>query len=94
MEKPKRARGRKPETAKVDLELAAVNFGGQGAHREVGSEGLEENHRVVIEGSDPKDEPVGQRWGMVAPALWGQRHMVPPHRTKVFAGDTVGKRRV
>jgi len=45
------------------------SIGGQGAHREVGSEGLEENHRVVIEGSHPEDEPVGQRWTMVEPAL-------------------------
>lgn len=67
--------------------------GGQGARREAGSEGFEENHRVVIEGREPKDEPVGQRRGMVEPALWGRRHRVPPRRTKVFAGDTVGKRR-
>ena len=67
--------------------------GGQGAHREVGSEGLAENHRVVIEGSIPQDEPVGQRWGMVEPALWRRRRMVPPHRTTVCADDTVGKRR-
>jgi hypothetical protein len=59
----------------------------------VESEGFEENHRVVIEGSYPEDEPVGQRWGMVEPALWGRRRMVPPHRTKVYVGDTVGKRR-
>ena len=31
--------------------------GGQGVHREVESEGFEENHRVVVE----EDEPVGQR---------------------------------
>jgi hypothetical protein len=28
--------------------------GGQGARREAGSERLEENHRVVINGSDPE----------------------------------------
>jgi hypothetical protein len=49
--------------------------GGQGAHREVGSEGLAENHRVVINGSYPDDEPVGQRRGMVEPALWRRRRM-------------------
>ena len=50
--------------------LAGVgcNFGGQGVYPEVGSEGLAENHRVVIDGSHPEDEPVGQRWGMVEPA--------------------------
>jgi hypothetical protein len=67
--------------------------GGQGAHREVGSEGLAENHQVVIEGRHPQDEPVGQKWGMVEPALWRRRRMVPPHCTTVCAGDTVGKRR-
>ena len=72
---PKRARRRKLETAKAELEPPTENFGGQGAHREVGSEGHEENHRVVIEGSDPEDEPVGQRWGMVEPALWGRRRI-------------------
>jgi hypothetical protein len=50
------------------------SFGGQGAHREMRSEGLAENHRVVIEGSDPRAEPVGPRWGMVEPALWRRRH--------------------
>jgi hypothetical protein len=39
----------------------------------VRSEGLAENHRVVINGSHPTDEPVGQRWAMVEPALWGRR---------------------
>ena len=47
----------------------AVYFGGQGVHREMESEGLAENHRVVINGSYPVDEPVGQRRGMVEPAL-------------------------
>ena len=51
------------------------SFGGQGVHREVESEGFAENHRVVINGSHPEDEPVGQRWGMVEPALWRRRHL-------------------
>ena len=52
---------------RVDIQDAGVipcgpkHFGGQGVYREVESEGLEENHRVVIEGSHPNDEPVGQR---------------------------------
>lgn len=41
----------------------------QGRHREVGSEGLKEHHRVVIEESYPQDKPVGRRLGMVEPAL-------------------------
>ena len=50
MEKPKRARRRKPETAKVDLKPLPRESGGQGAHREVGSEGLAEKYRAVVEG--------------------------------------------
>ena len=34
-------------------------FGGQGVHREVESEGLEEKYRAVIDGGCPEDEPVG-----------------------------------
>jgi hypothetical protein len=50
-------------------------FGRQGASREGGSEGLAETHRVVIEGGHPEDEPVGQRRGMVEPALWRRRRL-------------------
>jgi hypothetical protein len=73
--------------------LLSQDSGGQGAHREGGSEGLAENHRVVIAGRHPQEEPVGQRWGMVEPALWRRRRRVLPQRTTVCADDTVGKRR-
>ena len=43
--------------------------GGQGVHREVESEGHEEKYRAVINGGYLKDEPVGQKWGKVEPAL-------------------------
>jgi hypothetical protein len=33
------------------------------------SEGHEEKYRAVIDGGYPEDEPVGQRWGKVEPAL-------------------------
>ena len=70
MEKPMRARRRKLETAKADLEPpSCCFFGGQGVHREVESEGHEEKYRAVIDGGHPEDEPVGQRWGKVEPAL-------------------------
>ena len=71
---PKRARSWKRRTQPRDaLSSHPVDktTGGQGVHREVESEGLEEHHRVVIEGSHPEDEPVGQRRGMVEPALRG-----------------------
>ena len=69
MEKPKRARRRKLDTAKADLKPPLAFPGGQGVHREVGSEGHEEKYRAVIDGGHPEDELVGQRWGKVEPAL-------------------------
>ena len=50
MEKPKRARRRKSDTAKVNLKPPFAVFGGQGVHREVESEGHEEKFRAVING--------------------------------------------
>ena len=52
--------------------------GGQGVHRKMESEGHEENYRAVIDGGHPEDEPVGQRWGTVKPALWRRRRSHPP----------------
>src|SRR5437588_13095025 len=78
MEKPKRARRRKPDTAKVDLEPPLEVPGGQGVHREVESEGHEEKYRAVIDGGHPEDEPVGQRWGKVEPALGRRRRSHSP----------------
>src|ERR1017187_2723436 len=53
-------------------------FGGQGVHREVESEGHEEKYRAVINGGCPSDEPVGQRWGKVEPAIWRRRRSHSP----------------
>ena len=79
MEKPKRARRRKPDTAKADLKPPLCEYsGGQGVHREVESEGHEEKYRAVIDGGYPDDEPVGQRWGKVEPALWRRRRSHSP----------------
>jgi hypothetical protein len=47
------ARRRKPDTDRLTWSHHRRLSGGQGAHREVGSERLEENHRVVINGSNP-----------------------------------------
>ena len=69
MERPKRARRRKQDTAKADLKPPLAVPGGQGVHREVESEGHEEKYRAVIDGGYLDDEPVGQRWGKVEPAL-------------------------
>ena len=79
MERPKRAQRRKPDTAKADLKPPlGVDSGGQGVHREVESEGHAEKYRAVIDGGHPEDEPVGQRWGKVEPALWRRRRTHSP----------------
>src|SRR3954469_10394692 len=90
METSKRARRRKPYTAKTDLEppLGMLRRtgcpprggvrGGRGARGEGGSGGYAEKYRAVVDGGYPKDEPVGQRWGKVEPALWGRRRSHSP----------------
>src|SRR5580700_3540882 len=79
MEKPKRARKRKRETSQGGPEATArSDSGGQGVHREVESEGHAEKYRAVIDGGPPEDEPVGQRWGKVEPALWRRRRTHSP----------------
>ena len=55
------------------------------------SEEFEEKYRAVINGGDPDDEQVGQRWGKVEPALWGRRRYSFTLRTKVFADGTIRK---
>jgi len=42
------------------------------------SEGHEEKYRAVIDGDNPQDEPVGQRWGKVESALLGRRRSHSP----------------
>ena len=42
------------------------------------SEGHAEKYRAVIDGGHPEDEPVGQRWGKVEPALRGRRRSHSP----------------
>ncbi|MGH9630490.1 MAG: hypothetical protein ACRD7E_19430 [Bryobacteraceae bacterium] len=55
MEKPKRARKRKPETSQGGPGATNQQFsGGQGVHREVESEGHEEKYRAVIDGGHPE----------------------------------------
>src|SRR6516164_1889794 len=55
-----------------------MSFGGQGARREAGSEGYAEKYRAVVDEGYLKDEPVGQRWDTVEPALWGRRRSHSP----------------
>ena len=93
MAKPKRARRRKSDTAKAGLEPPLAVSGGQGVHREVESEGHEEKYRAVVNGSCLKDEPVGQRWGKVEPALWGRRRSHPPTAPRCLRTARYGRPR-
>ena len=70
---------------------AAQAGGGQGVRSDPESEESEEKYRAVINGGDPDDEQVGQRWGKVESALLGRRRYSFTHRTKVFAGGTIRK---
>src|SRR5258707_570393 len=79
MEKLKRARKRKLDTSQSGPEAINLQLsGGQGVHREVESEGHEEKCRAVIDGGHPEDEPDGQRWGKVEPALRRRRRTHSP----------------
>src|SRR6516165_9723860 len=70
MTKPKRARKRKRETSQGGPEATTCSSSeGRVSHREMGSEGHVEKYRAVIDGGYLDDEPVGQRWGKVEPAL-------------------------
>ena len=92
MEKPTRARRRKPDTAKADLEPPSMQyFGGQGVRREAESEGHEEKYRAVVDGGYPKDEPVGQRWGKVEPALWRRRRTHSPTAPRCLRAARYGR---
>ena len=60
---------------------AMVAFGGQGVHREMESEGHEEKYRAVIDGGDPEDELVGQRWVRSSLHYGGEGVLIlPPHQ--------------
>ena len=58
--------------------------GGQGARREAGSERLEEGRHQREQSRQMNRSAKDGEW-----SISGQRH--PPRRTKVCAGDTVGK---
>ena len=68
-------------------------FGGQGVHREMESEGHEEKYRAVIDGGYLGDEPVGQRWGKVEPALWRRRRSHPPTAPRCLRTARYGRTR-
>jgi len=53
MERLVRHNGESRDTDRLTWSRHRRIFGGQGVRREAGSERLEENHRVVINGSNP-----------------------------------------
>src|SRR3954468_18273080 len=97
MANPTRARSRKrrtqPRGGTYRRALSARTTGGQGVRREAGSERLAEKYRAVIEGSHPHDEPVGQRWGEVEPALWGRRRPHSPTVSRCLRTARYGRSR-
>ena len=62
MEKPMWGTQAKAGYRQGGPEATSPSTGGQGVHREVESEGHEEKYRAVINGGNPEDEPVGQKW--------------------------------
>src|SRR5512142_3476630 len=97
MVNPKRARSWKRRTQPRGWTyrrvLSATTTRGQGVRREAGSERLAEKYRAVIEGGHPHDEPVGQRWGKVEPALWGRRRSYPPTVSRCLRTARSGRSR-
>src|SRR5260370_35445446 len=97
MENPKRARSRKrriqPRGCTYRRAPSARTTRGQGVRREAGSERHAEKYRAVIEGGHLQDEPVGQRWGKVEPALWGRRGGRSTNVSMVLAAARHGRSR-
>ena len=92
MEKPKRARKRKPDTAKADLKPPLAGSGGQGVRREAESEGHEEKYRAVIDGGRPamnRSAKGGNRSSLL-PSGEGVSHS-SHQKTRVCADGTVRK---
>ena len=81
MEKPKRARRRKSDTAKVNLEPSLRHSGGQGVHREMESEGYEEKYRAVIDGGHPAMNRSAKGGARSSPHYRGEGVLIhPPHQ--------------
>src|SRR6266516_7618877 len=57
------------------------------------SERHEEKYRAVIDGGCPGDEPVGQRWGKVEPALWRRRRSHSPTAPRCLRTARYGRTR-
>jgi len=94
MERLVRHDGESRDTDRLTWSRHRRIFGGQGVRREAGSERLEENHRVAINGSNPNLMNRSAKDGArSSPHYGGEDIWVPLRRTKVCADDTVGKMR-
>src|SRR5215472_9522735 len=91
MEQSKRARRRKPETAKANLEPPLTELRMTGCPPRGGIRRVWEKYRAVVNGGYSKDEPVGQRWGKVEPALWRRRRSHPPTATRCVRSARYGR---
>jgi hypothetical protein len=92
MEHPKRARRRKPDTAKGNLKPPRwQSSGGQGVRREAESEGHAENCRAVVDGGDPETNRSAEDGARSSPLYGGEGDTHSPIRYKVIAGGTAGK---
>src|SRR5215472_12311949 len=78
MEKSHRARRRKPETRKTDLKPPLVELRRTGCPPQGGIRRVCGEVPGRSQGGYSKDEPVGQRWGKVEPALSRRRRSHPP----------------
>jgi hypothetical protein len=94
MERSKRARKRKLDTAKTDLKppLAVLRRAGcpSSEYRKMESEGPAEKYRAVIDG-ETQDEPVGQRWGKVESALPRRRRSHSPTAPRCLRSARYGR---
>src|SRR5712692_4072856 len=66
---PRRAQGRRETEGRDGATVSEETCAGQGAHRDVGSEGFAANHRAVADTGDTgRPSPAATE-----PALWGRR---------------------
>src|SRR5215831_558858 len=91
MEQPKRARRRKPETAKANLEPPLKELRRTGCPPRGGIRRVCGEVPAVVNGGYSKDEPVGQRWGKVEPALWRRRRSHPPTAPRCLRSARYGR---
>ena len=94
MQTSKRARRRKLDTVKAELEplLAVLRRAGcpSSEYRKMESEGHEEKYRAAIDG-ETQDEPVGQRWGKVESAFLRRRRSHSPTAPRCLRAARYGR---